>query len=418
MPGRAQDDPNAGSSGDFWSNNPPPAAGTTSMFDAVAGFYKNALGRAATPAEIHQWIDGKSPDQLGQIQQAIYASPEAAAYGAKQSASGGNTTAGKLSDADFKTWFQQATQGKTPNSDTLKSMQAEIEARGGKIALNAAGIAHKITMPGGSIVRVGDHFDSAPSEGFTPQWNWVDGGGGSGSSSGSGSMESLSGRPSTFSSQAYSGPAYQPPELPEWLQSPYVAPTWQGGDFTAPTKPGEIASPFHAPTQAELESSPGYQSRLAAGLQARNRSAAAQGTVLNGGTQQALARYGQDYASNEYGNLYGQNLQTRQQNVGEYNTDYTNAFSQYQTRYGQFMDSANLGFQARQQNFNEYQGQVNNGQQTYQNNYGQYLNDQSRQLNDYLTNLNAQRNYDNDYWSRFNDVANRGVTAAGATRTP
>jgi len=45
------------------------------------------------------------------------------------------------------------------------------------------------------------------------------------------------------------------------------------------------------------------------GLQGLERGAAAQGSLLSGGTQKALARYSSDYASNEYGNAYNRAYQ-------------------------------------------------------------------------------------------------------------
>jgi hypothetical protein len=57
---------------------------------------------------------------------------------------------------------------------------------------------------------------------------------------------------------------------------------------------------------AGLETSPGYQFRLGEGLKALERSAAARGTLLTGGTAKGLQRYAQDYASGEYGTRVNQ----------------------------------------------------------------------------------------------------------------
>ncbi len=57
---------------------------------------------------------------------------------------------------------------------------------------------------------------------------------------------------------------------------------------------------------------PGYQFRLGQGLQGIERSAAAKGTLLTGGTGKALERYGQDYASGEFGNIFNRNLSLAQ----------------------------------------------------------------------------------------------------------
>lgn len=53
-----------------------------------------------------------------------------------------------------------------------------------------------------------------------------------------------------------------------------------------------------------MSGDPGYQFRMDQGQQALEKSAAARGGLMNGGTMKALARYGQDYASNEYQNAY------------------------------------------------------------------------------------------------------------------
>lgn len=80
---------------------------------------------------------------------------------------------------------------------------------------------------------------------------------------------------------------------------------------------------FQAPTNVTEQNDPGYQFRLQQGQQALERSAAARGNLLSGGTGKALERYGQDYASNEYGNVYNRALQT-------YGTNY-NTFQQNQS---------------------------------------------------------------------------------------
>lgn len=71
-----------------------------------------------------------------------------------------------------------------------------------------------------------------------------------------------------------------------------------GGQFvTAPE--------FQAPT---ITDDPGYQFRLQQGQQALERSAAAKGGLLTGGTAKALERYAQGTASQEYANAYARAL--------------------------------------------------------------------------------------------------------------
>ena len=49
---------------------------------------------------------------------------------------------------------------------------------------------------------------------------------------------------------------------------------------------------------------PSYQFRLGEGMKALERSAAARGGLISGGALKAAQRYGQDYASQEFGNAY------------------------------------------------------------------------------------------------------------------
>jgi len=65
---------------------------------------------------------------------------------------------------------------------------------------------------------------------------------------------------------------------------------------------------FQAP-QLNNTTDPGYQARLQLGTQAIENSAAARGNLLSGGEQRALTDYAQNYASNEYQNVYNRALQ-------------------------------------------------------------------------------------------------------------
>jgi hypothetical protein len=65
---------------------------------------------------------------------------------------------------------------------------------------------------------------------------------------------------------------------------------------------------------AALKQSPGYQFRLDEGNRSLNTGWAARGLLNSGAAQKAILKYGQDYASNEYGNRFNQLAQ--QQGVG------------------------------------------------------------------------------------------------------
>src|SRR5213075_1122786 len=92
-----------------------------------------------------------------------------------------------------------------------------------------------------------------------------------------------------------------------------------------------------APSMQDLQNEPGYQARYQMGLQGLERGAAAQGSILSGGTQKALARYGQDYASNEYSQAYNRALQTYQQN---YLTQSADPWQRYKDLYSGGLNAA------------------------------------------------------------------------------
>lgn len=57
-------------------------------------------------------------------------------------------------------------------------------------------------------------------------------------------------------------------------------------------------------SQQFLQMDPGYGFRLSEGMKALDRQAAARGGLMSGGALKAAQRYGQDYASGEFGNAY------------------------------------------------------------------------------------------------------------------
>jgi hypothetical protein len=117
-----------------------------------------------------------------------------------------------------------------------------------------------------------------------------------------------------FQKQQY---ADQQKNLAPWLQAGTQAVNTlsgmvEGGGFPAWNEQ------FQAPTNVTEQNDPGYQFRLNEGMKALQNSAAARGNLLSGGTAKAITQYGQDYASNEYSNVYNR------------------AYNEYATRYNQF----------------------------------------------------------------------------------
>jgi hypothetical protein len=73
-----------------------------------------------------------------------------------------------------------------------------------------------------------------------------------------------------------------------------------GGDASAEGY-GSLAKPFGT---EQFEQDPGYAFRQAEGMRALERSASARGNLLSGGTLRGIQRFGQDLASQEYGNAF------------------------------------------------------------------------------------------------------------------
>lgn len=94
-------------------------------------------------------------------------------------------------------------------------------------------------------------------------------------------------------------------------------------------------------TLSDFNKDPGYQFRMDQGQQAIERSAAARGGVMNGGTLKALSRYGQDYASGEYNNAYSR-----------WNNDQTTRFNRLSTVAGLGQTANNVTAQLGQQTAN------------------------------------------------------------------
>ena len=125
---------------------------------------------------------------------------------------------------------------------------------------------------------------------------------------------------------------------------------------------------FQAPTADQARQTPGYQFGLQEGEGAMQAGAAANGSLLTGGTQTALNQYGQNYADTNYNNVYNQALQS-------YNTNY-NSWANQQANQFNRLSALSGGGQTAAQNLTsaglQSAGQVANtlnstGQQVGQN---------------------------------------------------
>lgn len=105
---------------------------------------------------------------------------------------------------------------------------------------------------------------------------------------------------------------------------------------------------FQAPDAKQVFDDQGFQFRLNEGQKALERSAASKGTLLTGGTAKALQRFGQDMASQEYGNVYNRRLGEHQmlygQTANEWQTDYNKAMGEYNLGREQFYQNQDRPF--------------------------------------------------------------------------
>lgn len=177
---------------------------------------------------------------------------------------------------------------------TLGNMPAVIEE------LKKAGL--NVTWKGGDLIDFNDGFgpidvmrnSSGPG---SSGWQWLNprdvaGGGGGGGGAG-----------------AAGGGNYIGASLAAgWKPGDLYPLTATGGDLM---QPWDI--PFVAPTEITERNDPGFRARFELGMDALQKSAAARGGLFNGETLKNLTQFGQDYASSEYGNVYGRALGEYQQ---------------------------------------------------------------------------------------------------------
>ena len=102
-----------------------------------------------------------------------------------------------------------------------------------------------------------------------------------------------------------------------------------GGD-TGAADFGKYATAEYTPEMFAKGIDPGYQFRLKEGMQGLERSAAARGGLLSGGTLKGIQRYGQDMASQEYTNAFNR-----------YQAERTGTLNPFQAMTGQGESTAN-----------------------------------------------------------------------------
>ena len=116
---------------------------------------------------------------------------------------------------------------------------------------------------------------------------------------------------------------YEPFARPLPDIQPFAGPTVRPIEYAPLDKYAPLEyEPFVAPTPDSLLDDPGYQFRRSEGLNAVLHSAASRGLSRGGSALKALDRYGQGFASNEFGQLFNRSVTThglgRQSALDEY----------------------------------------------------------------------------------------------------
>lgn len=192
---------------------------------------------------------------------------------------------------DPQTVFRELMQGKPLTLESMRAIEGDLQRRtGARLEMNARGTAADLRLPGGGFVDVVQGFEG-PESGRSLQWMPEQAGGGAGTPG--------------------SGGAGLPPDYWTGYQT-------GGGRYPVAAAGGPgLAAPFNAgfvpPTGTD---DPGFQFALEKGQQAIERSAAAKGTLLTGGTQRDLADYTTGMALQGYGDAWNR---SRNQYLDAYN---------------------------------------------------------------------------------------------------
>ena len=112
-----------------------------------------------------------------------------------------------------------------------------------------------------------------------------------------------------------------------------------------PGAPKFDAPDFQAPTADSIYSDPSYAFRLKEGQDALERSAAGRGVLRTGGTLKDILSYGQNYASQEYGNIFDRAGRAYDYQYRAARDEWSPTFLEWQTRASASQRAKELAFQ-------------------------------------------------------------------------
>ena len=114
-------------------------------------------------------------------------------------------------------------------------------------------------------------------------------------------------------------------------------------NYQVPQAPRFYAPPFLIPRAEAVFNDPSYQFRLNQGLDALERSAAAKGMLRTGNTLQDLMEHAQNFASQEYGNMFNRAAQAYGTNYQGLRDMYAPSYAQWQAQAQAEQDKARYG---------------------------------------------------------------------------
>lgn len=292
----------------------------------------------------------------------------------KEASGGSGEGEGSTGGLDFPggdplAWAQQQFANLPPTVESLIKIHDALKAKGINVErpTNASGLSSdKLTING----KMYDFIRDVGGPGAAWQFGEVGGGEdtGFGAVGTTGSAGSLAGLldpyPGTFTPPDPQAAAQQAigllPPVPQYQApaTPQIAPFPTPPPFQAPDPfrgPDPFAyQDFQAPTGDAIYQDPSYQFRVDQGRKALEASASAKGTLRTGGTLKDLLHYGQQFASNEYGNIYDRKAADWQRNrdnafqswdanyrtmADEYDRNFGNLLTSYETNYRVPMDA-------------------------------------------------------------------------------
>lgn len=143
---------------------------------------------------------------------------------------------------------------------------------------------------------------------------------------------------------------------------------------------------FNAPSYEAATSDPGYQFRLKEGERALANSKAAQGVSRTGGTLKDFLSYGQNAASQEYGNVYDRYAQGYNTRLGTAKAKYGADFDKYQSDYSTARSVHDADYREKSDEWNNLYKQK---KEKYDAEYASALAAFAPKFQEWLTNANA-----------------------------